>query len=89
MAKTPAKGYEDNRNALAALIKKAPESPLPIQEVRPVAAVKPAEDQAKINGFWVPAELAKKVKVHAAQSGKTIREISIEAYELYFSQSSK
>lgn len=89
MAKTPTKGYEDNRNALAALIKKAPENPLPIQEVRPVAAAKPEEELAKINGFWVPAELAKKVKVHAAESGKSIREISIEAYELYFSHSDK
>ena len=83
MAKTPAKGYEDNRNALAALIKKAPENPLPIQEVRPVPVTKPEEELAKINGFWVPAELAKKVKVHAAESGKSIREISIEAYNLY------
>lgn len=86
MAKTPTKGYEDNRTALAALIKKESETPLPIQEVRPVAVVKLEEELAKINGFWVPTELARRVKVHAAETGKSIREISIEAYELFFAQ---
>lgn len=84
MAKS--KGYEDNRNALAAMIKKEPVSPTPIQEVRPIETKTETEELARISGFWVPVELARKIKVHSAQTDKSIREISIEAYEMYFSQ---
>jgi hypothetical protein len=81
--------YKDNRNALAGLLKQNVETPLPIQEVRPVESKKGAEEMGRISAMWVPVELARKLKVHAAQSNKTIREISIEAYDLYFNQLTK
>ena len=87
MAKS--KGYQDNRSALAALIKQEPASPTPIQEVRPVETKADFEELVRISGFWVPAELARKIKIHSAQTDKSIREISIEAYELYFAQIDK
>jgi hypothetical protein len=81
--------YQDNRNALAGLLKKDADTPPPIQEVRPVESKKDVEELARISAMWVPTELARKLKIHAAESGKTIREISIEAYETYFNQISK
>ena len=81
---TTNKPYEDNRSALAGLLKKNADIPVPMQEVRPVESRKETENTGRISAMNVPAELARKLKVHAAESGKTIREISIEAFEAYF-----
>lgn len=68
---------------------------LPIQEVRPVepasAGAAPTE---KINtakkdshiNFWVPEELMERLKIHAARSKKTIKQIGIEALEQFLSE---
>lgn len=83
MGKT-SKPYEDNRSALAGLLKKNTDVPV-MQEVRPVESKKTEEEElARISSMWLPAALVKKLKVHAAESGKSIKQISIEAYALYF-----
>ncbi len=76
------------RPRMGDLIKQLPNSSTPMQEVRPVEpeSKKGVETPGRISAMWVPAELSRKLKVHAAESGKTIRKISIEAYKLYFNQ---
>jgi len=80
------KQYEDKRSALAAKLKKQPDS-LPIQEVRPVPS-KPATEEVRIN-FNVPVDFARRLKVHAAESGTTIKDLMMKAYESYLTQLSK
>lgn len=79
------------RPTMGDLIKQLPSTVTPIQEVRPVEPVakKEAEDLARLSSMWIPADLARRLKVHAAETGQTIREISIEALELYFAQLAK
>lgn len=74
------------RPSMGDLIKNMPVDATPIQEVRPVEPVskKEAEDLTRFSAMWIPADLNKKLKVHAAETGKTIREISIDAFEAYF-----
>ncbi len=76
------------RPSMGDLIKQLPATTTPIQEVRPVAETpkKEMEDLVRFSSMWIPPVLAKRLKVHAAESGKTIREISIDAFELYFAQ---
>ena len=73
------------------------ESPkTPIQEVRPVEqapTVIPVSTATALNkgksageahlNCWIPNELMQQLKIHAAKSGKSIKQISIEALELY------
>lgn len=76
------------KTRMSELLQKLPKSTTPIQEVTPVAKkrVKADEEETeKISGVWVPKSLAKRLKHHAVTSEKTIRQISIEAYELYLS----
>ncbi|UFH57916.1 hypothetical protein [Spirosoma sp. KNUC1025] len=81
---------KQDRPKMGDLIKQLPNVVTPVQEVRPVEKPKSAEEaDVKISGFWGPADLAKRLKVHAAESGKSMRQISIEAYRLYFDQLSK
>ena len=80
------------RPKMGDLIKQLPNTVTPIQEVRPVESVakkEETEDLARLSSMWIPAGLNKRLKVHAAESGMTIREISIEAFELYFAQLAK
>ena len=79
------------RPKMGDLIKQLPNTVTPIQEVRPVETVskKEAEDLTRFSAMWIPADLNKKLKVHAAETGQTIREISIEAFEAYFTQMTK
>lgn len=86
MAKSD-KEYKDNRASLAQMLKQKPQTPTPIQEVRPVAT-KSTELEVKLN-FFVPADLAKQIKVYAAQNDMTIKDVSIAAYRLFFEQMSK
>jgi hypothetical protein len=78
---------KSERPKMGDLLKKVPEITTPVQEVRPVVQ-KSTEDEEKLN-FFVPASLARKIKIHKAESGKSIKDISIEAYHLYFEQISK
>ena len=82
-----AKTIKPERPRMGDLIKQLPEQSTPIQEVRPVA-VKTAEAEVKLN-FFVPADLAKKIKVYAAENGTTMKDITIMAYEQFFAQLSK
>ncbi|MCK8495822.1 hypothetical protein M0L20_28410 [Spirosoma sp. RP8] len=82
-----AKTTKTERPKMGDLIKQLPEQSTPIQEVRPVV-VKAAEAEVKLN-FFVPAELAKKIKVYAAENSTTIKDVSIAAYEQYFTQMNK
>lgn len=79
-----------DRPKMGDLIKSLPSVATPIQEVRPVETKQTPEiADVKISGFWGPPDLAKRLKVYAAETGKSMREISIEAYRLYFDQLDK
>lgn len=73
-------GYAENRSKLAELIKKTPPK-TNIQEVRPVAT-KPTqkEEESHVN-IWIPKTLFMKLKMESARTGKTIKQLTIEAYE--------
>jgi len=80
------------RPSMGDLIKQLPNTVTPMQEVRPVdppVTKKEAEELARLSAMWIPADLARRLKVHAAETDKTIREISIEAFGLYFAQLAK
>lgn len=80
-----------DRPSMGDLIKQLPANTTPIQEVRPVEPEpkKEAEDLARLSAMWIPADLLKRLKVHAAETGTTIREINIDALNAYFNQLSK
>lgn len=81
--------YNDGRAALSQLLKDKP-AQTPMQEVRPVVTPKPDEpEQVRMSGYWVPPDLARKVKVHAAETGESIRNITVAALEAYFAQIDK
>lgn len=73
------------RPKMGDLIKQLPTVETPVQEVvRPVEQKKPeAEEQERISGIWVPKPLTRKLKVHAATTDMTQREIIIAALEMY------
>lgn len=79
--------YKDNRSKLSTMLKSEPVK-TPIQEVRPVqplpatAGLPAVREELHIN-FWIPQELMKRLKVYAATSGKTIKEVGIKALENY------
>ena len=81
------KDYNSNRQLLSERLKT--ETPkTPIQEVRPVKMpAQPKETSAEVEeahvNFWLPKELMQRVKVSSATTGKTIKQIGIEAFELY------
>lgn len=72
------------RPKMGDLIKKLPEVVTPVQEVRPVATKAPEEELEKINGFWAPKALVKKVKIYAVENDLTQREVMIAALEAFF-----
>lgn len=82
-----------DRPSMGDLIKQLPTTTTPIQEVRPVdmdpKPIKEVEDLARLSAMWVPADLARRLKIHAAESGMTIREIAIKVLNAYFSQITK
>ena len=85
-----AKGeYSDTMRKLSAMVKDKPVS-TPIQEVRPVEppTPQPVKANSKAAGkshlnCWIPNELMQQLKFHAVRSGKSIKQISIEALEQY------
>ncbi|GAB4042053.1 hypothetical protein [Spirosoma jeollabukense] len=86
---------KEYKNTMKALSDKLNSEPIktPIQEVRPVesAAAPSAPQPETVNtprkethvNFWVPEELMERLKIHAAKSKKTIKEIGNEALEAY------
>lgn len=78
-----------DRPKMGDLIKSLPATSTPVQEVRPVATPKAEEELVKLSGVWVPKSLERKLKFHAVDSGKSLKEITIEAYEVYFAQLNK
>lgn len=82
-----------DRPSMGDLIKQLPANTTPIQEVRPVEpepkSKKEAESLARLSAMWIPADLAKRLKIHAAETDMTIREIAIEAFSAYFTQITK
>ena len=82
-----------DRPSMGDLIKQLPATTTPIQEVRPVEAdpksKKEAEDLARLSAMWIPADLAKRIKIYAAETDMTIREIAIEAFNAYFARINK
>ena len=86
------KDYNSNRQLLSERLKT--ETPkTPIQEVRPVETpIQPNEKSASVKvqeahvNFWLPKELMQRVKVSSATTGKTIKQIGIEAFELYLTK---
>lgn len=85
MAKTD---YKKTMSELGAkLLTEKPQTP--IQEVRPVSGAAPgkvnkAKQETHVN-FWVPDELMERVKIRAAKSRKSIKQIGVEALEQYLS----
>lgn len=84
------KDYNSNRQLLSERLKT--ETPkTPIQEVRPVEATSPPKEtpikveEAHVN-FWAPSDLIKRVKMHSVTSGKSLKQISIEALEQYLAK---
>jgi len=79
------KDYQDNRKKLGAMLKS--ETPkTPIQEVRPVPSPEPVADAGHRSShlnFWVEDQLMQRLKVYAAKSRKTIKQIGKEALEAY------
>lgn len=77
-------GYIENRSKLAEMIKKTP-AKTNIQEVRPVAAKPtPKEEESHVN-IWIPKTLFMRLKMESARTGKTIKQLTIEAYEKHLS----
>lgn len=82
-----AKEYKDTMKQLGEKLKSEPPK-VPIQEVRPVEPVaSPAYkvktkkgEEAHFN-FWADRSLMQRVKIHSAQTGKSIKDICIEALE--------
>ncbi len=81
------KQYKDSLKGLGERLK-SEQPKTPIQEVRPVEAPKtPAtaskkSDEVHFN-FWAERALMQRVKIHAAKTGKSLKEICIEALESY------
>lgn len=82
--------YKDNRKLLGAMIKSDPPK-TPIQEVRPVE--QPVErkpntkrvgeaDETHVN-FWGPTPLVLRLKHYSVQSGKSIKQIIVEALDAH------
>lgn len=88
------KQYKETMKGLGDRLKKE-EVKIPIQEVRPVAdpaqasTTKPATPKEAHVNFWVPDKLMERIKIHAAVSRKSIKEIGIEALEMYLKESAK
>ncbi len=88
-----AKDYKGVMKGLSDKLKNEP-SKTPIQEVRPVdptgserpGVAAPVKDEVHIN-FWIPEELMVKLKVRAAESRKTIKQLGIEAIEEFLNKS--
>lgn len=83
--------YKKTMSELGAKLKDEPVK-TPIQEVRPVEPARTAPAKTEINetpkkeahvNFWVPDELMERLKIHAAKSRKTIKQIGVEALEQY------
>ena len=72
-----------DRPKMGDLIKQLPQTSTPVQEVRPVTTKLAEEEQVRINGFWVPADLGRRIKIHSATTDMTQREIMIKALEAY------
>lgn len=84
------KEYNSNRQRLTDKLKSEPVQ-TPIQEVRPVekpVAKKPNTkrtgdiDETHVN-FWGPSGLVLRLKHYSVQSGKSIKQIIVEALEAY------
>lgn len=64
--------------------KKPIDQPLPQPSPLP-EKVNTARKEAHVN-FWVPEELMEQLKIKAAKSRMTIKQIGIEAFEKYLSE---
>ena len=53
-------------------------SDTPLQEVKPILKVEKAESQLNV---WIPNDLMKKVKLFGIETGKSSKELTIEALE--------
>jgi predicted ferric reductase len=72
--------YTENKEKLAERLKKVP-SKIPIQEVRPI--VQKEENQESHVNFWIPNHLMEQLKIEGAKKKMTIKQIGIEAFNLY------
>lgn len=72
-------GYTENRSKLAEMIKKTP-AKTNIQEVRPISTAISKQEESHVN-IWIPKPLFIKLKMESARTGKTIKQLTIEAYE--------
>lgn len=72
--------YTENKKKLAERLKKVP-AKIPIQEVRPI--VQKEENQKSHVNFWIPNELMEQLKIEGAKKKMTIKQIGIEAFNLY------
>lgn len=81
---------EDYKNKLGALAGKLKqESPqTPIQQIQPVKAQPPKEKEVRFNN-WLPKSLIKQVKRFALEHERTIKDVLIEALQLYLKTKSK
>jgi len=80
--------YKDKLGGLAEKLKK--EQPkTPIQKVEPVKpAPTPKEPEAQFNN-WIPKPLLKRVKAYGVEYDLSLKDINIQALELYLSQKAK
>lgn len=72
--------YTENKEKLAERLKKVP-AKIPIQEVRPI--VQKEENQKSHVNFWIPNDLMERLKIEGAKKKMTIKQIGIEAFNLY------
>lgn len=78
------KDYKNTLSQLGEKLKKEPPT-TPIQEVRPIdpgPATSTPKKEHHVN-FWVPESLMIRLKIHAAKSGTTIKQMGVEALEEY------
>ncbi|GAB3719665.1 hypothetical protein GCM10027592_63260 [Spirosoma flavus] len=79
---------KEYKNSLKELSNKLKSEPIktPIQEVRPVEEKpkdpKPAKSEYHLN-IWMPDSLGNRLKIHAVNSKKSIKQLTIEALEQY------
>ncbi len=81
---------EDYKNKLGALAGKLKQErpQTPIQQVQPVKPSVPKEKEVQFNN-WLPKSLIKQVKRFAVEHERTIKDVLIDALQLYLKANSK
>jgi predicted ferric reductase len=72
--------YTENKEKLAERLKNVP-AKIAIQEVRPI--VQKEKNQKSHVNFWIPNDLMERLKIEGAKKKMTIKQIGIEAFNLY------